>query len=310
MAWAVFPARGLTPPLLLSAIILSFVLASLSPALCWELPREPRRAHRARSPVPALGLGSASLGVCRQDTLGQAGGFGRAGAEAAWLGLQVAGKKGRCGLLTIYYSQRPGNGAGTSPRLWPLLCRVQSPGAEEKWEEKGFWGDMCSLCAHPHTDPLREAAAKARAWLLSPPSSSCLVQGQLQEPAADPTSEGNVCPWDKGHLNGSSGATQVQHGFKAAGFEFGSHDDFGGGQRKFSPLVAAVELLARRGVSAFRLGPAWSSFGNANRTWGAKPWLKAVPGTQPVLSQDKGHLIPEQNRMGLEGRNCLRRCRC
>lgn len=46
-------------------------------------------------------------------------------------------------------------------------------------------------------------------------------------------------------------------------------------------------------------GPAWPSFRNTNRTWGAKPWLVPlwVTGMQPVLSQDKGHLS-SWNKMG------------
>lgn len=82
-----------------------------------------------------------------------------------------------------------GHGQATS-----LLYEVQCPGAEEKWEKKGFGGDLWDLCEHLHAVPLGEAAAKPRTWLLCPSSSSCLVQGQLQEPTADLTLRGKHVP--------------------------------------------------------------------------------------------------------------------
>lgn len=182
---------------------------------------------------------------------------------------------------------------------------------------------MWALCEHPCAVPLHphgEAAVKPRTQLLSPSNPSCSAQGHPQKPAAAPTlSSGNLCPQAKGLLKGFCWvATQVQHGLRVTGFHPGSHGGFEGGQEKLSPSVAAMEILALRGVRAFRVrdrpglrletptkheeqSPVSQL---ASRTAGGRD-------TYPTHSPDKVHLpISEKNEMGLAGRVCLQRCKC
>ena len=189
--------------------------------------------------------------------------------------------------------------------------------------KKAFGGDLWALCVHPCAVPLCIPMEKQQ---LNPGHSSCPLPTPLawcrdthKNLQQIPPSRGeNLCPQEKGHLKGCCWvATQVQHGFEVAGFHPGSHGGFEGGQGKLSPLVLAMEILALRGVRAFRVrdqpghrletptkhGEQSPVSRLASRTAGGRD-------TYPTHSLDKAHLpISEKNEMGLEGRVRLQRCR-
>lgn len=136
----------------------------------------------------------------------------------------------------------------------PHLCSVGFSAQEQRRNErKKVLGVISRVCVNiPALFPLEKQQQNPGHGSCPLPAPLAWCRDSYENPQQIPLSEGNVCPQEKGPLRVPVVATQVQHGFKAAGFELGSHGGFAEGQGKFSSPVAAMELLTWRGVRAFR----------------------------------------------------------